>query len=69
MKPGTLVTHIVTDKDHDKHIGIVCEITTTERMSGAVTVDYWVRWIKPDGSPSDGLTRHSYNELKEKPNE
>lgn len=61
---GNRVTHIVTDSEHDKHIGLVCEITTTQRLCGATTVDIWVRWIKPDGSPSDGLSRHAPAELK-----
>lgn len=63
MKPGTRVTHVVSSPEHDKHVGIVCEVTTIERLDGATTVDVWVRWIKPDGSPSDGLTRHAPAEL------
>ena len=63
MKPGTRVTHVVSSPEHDKHVGIVCEVTTIERLDGATTVDVWVRWIKPDGSPSDGSTRHMPAEL------
>lgn len=67
MKPGTLVKHIVTDTEHDKHVGIVIAVDTSERLDGATTVDVWVRWIKPDGSPSDGLTRHAPAELSPTP--
>lgn len=60
---GQKVRHICRTDEHDSHIGLVCEITETRRLCGATTVDIWVRWIKPDGNPSDGLTRHAPTEL------
>ena len=61
------VKHIINHTEHDNHTGIVCQIDTSERLDGATTTDVWVRWIKPDGSPSDGLTRHAPAELTPSP--
>ena len=63
IKLGDRVRHVCRTDEHDNHVGLVCEITTTERLCGATTKDVWVRWIKPDGNPSDDLTRHAPAEL------
>lgn len=64
IRPGSTVKHILRHADHDEHKGIVVEVVTSRRISGSRT-DYYVRWIKPDGDPSDGATRHCADELVE----
>lgn len=62
MKPGTRVQHAVKNQQYDLWVGVVTEIETHERIDGSWTL-VWVRWIKPDGCPSDGSTSHDPAEL------
>ena len=62
LKPGCRVRHAVRHQQHDRWEGVVVEIQTCERVSWTTRFIH-VRWIKPDGDPSDSLTAHDPSEL------
>ncbi len=62
IQPGARVKHAMHHADHDKWRGFVTEVVDTHRV-GSRTRDIYVRWIRPDGDPSDGTTRCSESEL------
>lgn len=56
------VRHAMRLPDHDRWEGIVIERTTIENQQSLHTI-YKVRWISPDGNPSDAATTHERREL------
>lgn len=64
IQPGTKVRHALATDEHDTYIGIVLERQETYRIDGTQTT-YTVRWINPNGDPSDGYTTHNLAELVE----
>jgi hypothetical protein len=61
---GSIVRHILKHPEHDRHHGLVTKLITTHVLGGATTHEVIVRWITPDGSPSDGTTCHVLGELE-----
>lgn len=57
------VRHTTRTRNQDEWTGVVVERSITEHPSGSL-VKYAVRWIKPCGDPSDGLTNHAAEELQ-----
>ena len=60
--PGSRVVHAYRTAEHDNYTGVVVERNVSERASSE-TITYSVRWIKPNGDPSDGTTSHARFEL------
>jgi len=63
LVPGATVRHRHKRDEHDEWRGVLVSIVTTEAMYGN-SREYMVRWIKPCGDPSDGLSRCAADELE-----
>lgn len=57
------VKHAVRRQNDDRWEGVVLERQTTESAGGQSRTTYKVRWIKPDGDPSDTAVIYEADEL------